>query len=346
MNKRLIIYLFIVGLVSLFTSCEKDETKAVLSSSPIAPTITTWPSMTLVRSNGNDVLTFKGTPVNPGFEASANYYLDACISGNNFEDALTILSGQQDTLWTITTSDLNTLLLKKFDADKVTSVDFRIRAVLVAGNSTNNLVYSSTVKNDNVTLYGLPRLDLISGGVVLGKIESPLGDGNYSGYVKLDKTKPFTFLNPDANITYGGTKPNLAVDGTAITPGADGWHKISVKVSENKFEMDPYVVGAVGAFNNWGNTAGVPDILMDYDSKNGWWYTTTDLPTGPMKFRLNQNWDVNFGPGVDGDTNLPADGTIELPKSTGNINITTAANYTIRVTVNGSAATAKFIKNN
>jgi hypothetical protein len=60
-----------------------------------------------------------------------------------------------------------------------------------------------------------------------------------------------------------------------------------------------------------------------------------------MKFRLNSDWAVNWGPGTT--TDLPADGgEIELPNAGGDIVITTAGNYTIELTIDGSAATADF----
>jgi hypothetical protein len=100
------------------------------------------------------------------------------------------------------------------------------------------------------------------------------------------------------------------------------------------------MVAAVGEFTDWGNQ---PDKFMDYDSQNGYWYTTIDLPIGPMKFRLNSAWTSNWGPGSD--MSLPADGKINLPNSNGNILITSAGNYTISFTVNGTAGSATFTKN-
>ena len=342
MNKN-ILYLILIGLISLFSSCEKDENKAILSSSPEVPSITTFPELTLQRTKGTDTLKFAWSPVNPGFQVSANYFLEACLQGNNFADAVTINSGGNATSFNITVGDLNTILLKKFDADKVSSVDFRVRSALVGAVTTVPLVYSSAIKNVNVTVFGLPRLDLMAGTEVIGKVESALGDGKYIGYVKLDITKPITFKNPDANITYGGSAGNLAVNGTTVTPGDNGWNKITVNTNDLKYTIEPYRVGVVGAFTEWGTN---PDKPMEYDTKNGYWVATVDLPPGPMKFRLNSAWDVNWGPGST--TNLPADGSILLPNSSGDINITTAGNYTIMFTITGTgtSGSGKFVKNN
>lgn len=318
MNKRLIIYLVFVGLVSLFTSCEKDEEKAMLSSNPVVPTFTEFPDLTLERAKANDVLVFKGTPVNPGFQASATYYLEAGAQGSNFQDALIIFSGPQDTLWKTTVGEINTILLRKFTADQVSSVDFRIRAVLV-GVSNSNLVYSSQTKNVNITIFGLPRLDLISGDQVIGKVESPAGDGEYSSFVKLDNTKPFTFKHPETNTIYGGTNKVLTVNGSAITPGVTGWHKVSASINDLSFDVEAFKVGVVGSAtpNEWDG----PDQEMDYDASSGTWKITTTLEDGAIKFRLNNNWDWNLGGTTDELTHGGADIVV------------TAGNYTITLTI-------------
>lgn len=167
MKKNLFIFLTILGMTSLFTACEKDGELVTMSSTPVAPTLTTVPDLTLVRANGNQVLEFAGTPVDPGFQASATYYLEACAEGNNFADPVTIWSGNQPESIKITVSDLNGALIKKFPPDAILNIDFRLRAVLTVdagtgapGTGTNPFSYSSDRFGTTVTLYGLPRLEM------------------------------------------------------------------------------------------------------------------------------------------------------------------------------------------
>ncbi|MGE4586502.1 MAG: SusE domain-containing protein [Mangrovibacterium sp.] len=342
MNKKLI-YLILAGMVGLLFSCEKDEDKIYLSENPVAPTLVTVPDLTMRRTNASDILEFTGTPVDPGFQASVNYFLEACASGNSFADVTAISSGIRATSFKISVSDLNTLFLKNFPADEASPVDLRIRAVLVAdaGTGVTPLTYNSEIKTTDVTPYGLPRLDIIGSGIDQ-KIESALGDGKYTGYVKLDVTKPFTLKNPDTNTEYGTNGSALAVNGSAISAEADGWHQLDADINALTYELNPYQVGVVGEFTGWGDDH--PDYPMEYDQNKGYWYITIDLPAGPMKFRLNSAWDVNWGPGAD--TDLPANGgTLSLPNSSDNIIITAAGNYTIHLTINGSSGSVTFIKN-
>ena len=323
MKKNIILYLAIFGLFGLFSGCEKDGTRVVMLENPIVPTIKTMPDLTLLRTKGTEVLTFVGTAVDPGFQASANYTLEACAAGNGFVDAVTIYTGVKDESMALTVSDLNGILLKKFPADQVSSLDFRIKSVLVQAAGTGYIpkVYLSETKTADVTLYGLPRLDLIGSGIDQ-KIESALGDGNYDGFVKLDATKPFTLKDPDANKSYGGTGGVLSVGGAALSSDASGWYKLQANTSALTYKLEGYRIGLVGSAsaNGW-NT---PDTPMDYDSKTGTWFITTDLIVGEIKFRYNDGWAWNLG----WNTAKTA-----LEHNGGNIAVAEAGNYTITLTI-------------
>ena len=353
MNKHLKILLVFIGLIGLFTSCENDGMKVVMLDNPIAPSLTTVPDLNLQRSAGNDTLTFSGTPVDPGFQASANYFLEACATGTDFADPVVLTSDIQDSDLKITVGDLNTQLLKKFDADKTTSIDLRIRAVLVVdagtgavGTSSKPLSYNSEIMTVDATPYGLPRLDLIGSGIDQ-KIESALGDGSYEGYVKLDVANPFTLNDPDTNTSYGDDgsgSGTLKVDGSAIAVPSDpgnGWYNVSADVNALTYSIAPYMIGLVGDAtpNGWS----APDSKMDYNSKTGLWEITLDLTVGSVKFRLNDDWGngINLGIG-DGYSidNLWNNG------SSSNIPIDAAGNYTIKLSIGSSKYSCTITKNN
>ena len=64
----------------------------------------------------------------------------------------------------ITVGDLDGILLTKFPADQISSVDFRIRSVLSLSSGTGSYVYSSATKTVDVTTYGPPTLALTVAG--------------------------------------------------------------------------------------------------------------------------------------------------------------------------------------
>ncbi len=333
MKKNIIIYLAVVGLIGLLSGCKKDETKVVMLTNPIAPTIKTVPDLTLSRTHATDTLTFAGTAVDAGFQASVTYILEVCPAGNGFVNAITLLSGGQDLSMKITVSDLNGILLKKFDGDVASSVDMRIRAILTTdvGTGVKSYVYSSEVKTLTVTPYGLPRLDLVNSGIDQ-KIESALGNGTYTGFVKLDAAKAFTLKDPDANIIYGDNAGALAVNGSGISVDASGWYKLTANTIDLTYSKSAYMIGLVGSAtpNGWNS----PDQKMDYDAKTGTWHITIDLVAGDIKFRLNDGWAWNLGGTPDNLTQ-------------GGANITLAAgNYTITLTIiGGTTGTCTIVKN-
>lgn len=347
MKKNILIIFAFIGLMGLFTSCEEDGEKIIFPSDVTPPSIVSLPEMTLERANANDTLMFLGSAVDPGFTASATYFLEACQSGNGFVDIVQVYTGVNADTIEITVSELNSIMIAEFPADATTSVDFRLRAVLLvdagplpSGESRDPMEYFSEISTADVAIYGLPRLDLLNSGMDQ-KIQSPKGDGVYSGFVNLDTGSPFTIYDPDNDVTYGGAAGSISEGGAAITPEADGWHELEVNLNDLTYELNPYSIGVVGEFTGWG---GDPDFPMDYDPEEGMWFITIDLPAGPMKFRLNSDWGVNWGPG--GDTELPAGGgELTLPDSNGNIIITTAGNYTIHLTLNGSSGMVDFILN-
>ena len=357
MNKHFKILLVFIGLIGLFTSCENDGMKVVMLDNPIAPTLTTVPDLALQRSMGNDTLTFTGTAVDPGFDASANYFLEACASGTDFADPVTLISGISPDAMKITVGDLNTQLLKKFPADKTTSIDLRLRANLVVdagtgalGTTSKPLSYSSDIKTIDATPYGLPRLDLINSGIDQ-KIESALGDGSYTGYVKLDVANPFTLNNPDTNTSYGDNgngSGTLKVDGSAIAVPSDpgnGWYKVSADINALTYSVDPYMIGLVGDAtpNGWS----APDSKMDYNAQTGLWQITLDLKVGSVKFRLNDDWGngINLGIGDASHSEYTID-NLWNDGSSQNIPIDAAGNYTITLSIGSSTYSCTITKNN
>ncbi|WP_010424700.1 SusE domain-containing protein [Anaerophaga thermohalophila] len=339
MKNKIFLYLAFIGLMASLLSCEDEADKVYMLDNPIPPSIQTMPELTLERDNGSDTLEFIGTPVDPGFQASARYFLEAAAAGTNFEDPVQVYSGIKAESIKMTVSDLNTILVKKFPADETSTVEFRLRANLVVdagtgapGTGTNPFEYISEAKTADVTIYGLPRLDLLNSGVDQ-KIESPLGDGNYSGFVKLDAAMPFTLLNPDTDTEYGGSGGTLVVDGAGIAVDENGWYKLSADINNLTYEAEPFMIGVVGDAtpNGWG----APDLKMDYDPETGTWVLTTDLADGYIKFRMNDDWGWNLG-GTEDD--LFKDGP-DIPVSAGN--------YTIILTLTGDASgTFEMIKNN
>ena len=176
------------------------------------------------------------------------------------------------------------------------------------------------------------------------KIESALGDGNYLGFVKLDKTKPFTLKDPDAGTIYGANGAALAVNGAPMTVTDSGWYKLTADTKGNTYKIDPYMVGLIGDAtpNGWS----APDSKFDYNPSTGIWTITLDLKAGAVKVRCNDAWGaINLGLG---DATHPGYSLTNLWNDGGsqNIPIASAGNYTIQVTIGTSIYSMTITKNN
>lgn len=332
-------YIALIGFIGILYSCEKDEDQVFMKENPVAPSIVTMPDLALVRDNGSDTLEFVCTPVDPGFAASARYFLEVDEAGNSFSSPLILFNGVKANVIKITISDLNTMLLRKFTADATSAAEFRLRSTLVVdggtgapGTGSQPFQYISSVVPAEVTIYGLPRLDLNNSGVDQ-KIESPMGNGIYSGYVKLSPDNAFTLINPDTDVEYGVSAGALAENGAGILVGTSGYYYFTADINTMTFALEDYMIGLVGSAtpNGWDT----PDTKMDYDSQSATWYITLDLIDGEIKFRKNDGWAWNLG-GASPD---------ELVQGGDNLAVT-AGNYTITLTINSDdTGSATIVKN-
>ncbi len=342
MKNYYIILFTLVGLLSIFTGCEKDGDEPVMSDNVIAPAITTMPDLTMVRAEGANDVTFICSPVDAGFNASATYYLEACPSGDNFENVVEIYNGVKCDAISLTVSELNSILLDQFKEDITSSADIRLRCVLEtdAGVGVEDYEYTSSIYTVDVTLYGLLRLDIIIDGATgtPQKIVSQQSDGVYEGYVKFEAGDSFTLLDPDNNISYGGSGDVLAVDGSAISIATEGWYRLTADTEGLTLESLKYLVGIVGTVNGWA----APDVAMDYDAEGKFWYSYgLELPDGDIKFRNNESWGADFNFGLE-DSSADIDFSyFTLYNDGGSSNITlSAGTYDIKLWIDLSDATS------
>lgn len=301
-------YLTFIGLIVLLFSCEKDENKAVLSPNPVGPELVSLPDLTLKRVNGLNVLEFVGTPFDPGYQVSATYYLEACTKGTNFADPTVILSDKQNKSMKITVADLDGILLKKFPADKVTSMDFRIRVSLNVSSGTSSFVYLSTVKTADVKTYGPPSLGLTVAGTSQ-TVVSPGDNKLYTGWIYTDGTA-FQLTNNDDGKKYGGvlkageTSCDLTENGPAIALEAGAYNVTAdINTGKMKLTVSDVTIGIIGsAVGGWDN-----DTKMVFNFTDRTWNITKTVTAGGIKFRTHNAWDkvnVGYNPAGASLTNL------------------------------------------
>lgn len=333
-----------VGVLGLFTSCEKDGEQLVMRENVIAPAIAAMPNLALTRANGVNELVFKCSPVDAGFTASANYFLEASPAGNNFENAVVLYNGVTCNEIKMTVNTLNAKLLDILPEDVTSATDFRIRAVLDAdaGGGVKGWEYISKTTTVDATVFGLLRLDVMIGATGTQKIVSPGSDGSYNGFVKFGAGDSFTLKNPETGDVYGGGAGSLTKDGAAIVVAEAGWYDVKADVVNGTIDMEKFFIGLPGSSTPNGFDG--PDAKLDYDHATKTWRITMDLVPGAVKFRKNDGWGWNQGL-ADGVTGGMSGATKQ--GGVGNdIPILEAGNYTVIFNIISDAAgTYELIKN-
>jgi len=323
--KKYIILILLVA-IGVLSGCKKDGDMVILSDNVTPPVIVTLPSLILDRNNAADTLLVECSAVDPGFTASANYYLEACVSGDNFANKVILSSGVKPDSMLILVSDLNSVLAELISENQTVAIDLRVRSVLVVdggtgapGTGDSLFEYISDIRTTDARAYGPPRLQLINSGYEQ-YVYSKKADGIYEGVVVLSTANPFTITNLDDDVNYGATGTNLVVNGSAIVPASDSTYYLIVDLNTNTYSLELVTIGLVGTStpNGWDG----PDIMMDYDIATGTWNATTDLVAGEFKFRKNNDWAWNLGGTED---NLTHNGS--------NIALASDGNYTIVLTI-------------
>jgi len=357
--KRIAFYIFpLLGLLAL-ASCEKDETRAVLSENPTGPAITSPSSGTskvLTNADSAKSITFTWTAADFGFPAGVNYVLQMDKAGNNFKDPL-LLAATTSTSASVNIYDLdNKMLANGYPEDVAAQVEIRVRAIIYGINSST---FTDTVFSAPITMTITPYLIIVNypklwvPGSYCGwdhsKAEflySVKSDNKYQGYIWFpDETTEFkltkvagweqdnTIGDPDASGTSGTLKIGDWGGNNIKVSGGPGYFKINADLNEATYSWMKTEWGIIGSAtaDGWNS-----DQNMTYDVANKVWTATLDLVQGEIKFRANDSWDLNYGDdGADG----------KLDQNGANIAIPEAGNYTI--TLNLSQAIYKYkIKKN
>ena len=169
-----------------------------------------------------------------------------------------------------------------------------------------------------------------------------MGDGKYSGLVKLDPDQAFTLTNPETGKVYGGSDGTLAEDGAGIVVGLKGWYDFSADIKGLTYNAEKFMIGIIGSATPTGWDS---DTDMDYDVKTGRWYITIYLKGGQyIKFRKNDGWAWNMGL-ADGETG-GLSGNLKQGGVGNDIPIAESGNYTVYFTIlNDNEGTYEIVKN-
>lgn len=150
--------------------------------------------------------------------------------------------------------------------------------------------------------------------------------GIYDGYVFFAEDGfEFKLVKGDdwGDGDFGGADGELTDGGDNIQSGDAGYKRVFVNAVDMTYSLTNTVWGIIGDAtpNGWDAST-----EMEFDAETKTWSITVDLEDGEMKFRANDDWDINVGDN-DGDGTLQNDGS-NIPVDAGN--------YTITLDLNGT----------
>lgn len=317
---------------SVLVACSKDDL-TVLNSNASTTLSLDVTEVVLEKDNiGQNVLTVSWNEPDFGFNAAPTYKI-VFTSG---EKTNTISAGTELSK-VFESEQLNKLLLSLgLEGGVASPVGIKVQVVLSEYTDvieSNEISLTATVYED--------KLDLSTEWGIVGSATTNGWDGPdmpffktsdpdvIVAYVTLtDGEIKFRTNNAwDYNFGDDGNDGALEQNGANI-PVSAGTYKITFNTSAFTYTIEAYTWGLVGSAttNGWDG----PDMMLTYDQFSDTWKAIVTVAEGEIKFRLNNDWTVNYGD--DGTDGTLEPGGANIPISAGNYLITFDANnleYTI-----------------
>lgn len=356
MKKIFIKSILALSLLTFFTSCEDEQDLSIVSPPTVQfTTISPENGTSIVLDKdheNNPALTASWNPAMfEGTQTVVTYAIQIDKDGNDFANAYTF-AGSSSRSQTITVKDLNTAAqLVGLSVNAAGTLNVRIKATV---GTTGSLPSYSNVLNYTVTPY-LSYLfkDLFLVGAATAPGWNPNNDNpalwrdpankdlyEFTGYfiggggdgAKFKLIETLGLWQPQ-----WGTNGGTAIAGNPGTQSSDpgefqntspsGYYtlKVNMKSTSLSYTFEPYagsttttysVVGLIGdAVGGWGDSNQVALTQSTFDS-HLWFKRNVALANGPVKFRANNGWSVNWGSdtaysgtGTQDGPNIPISGT-------------------------------------
>jgi hypothetical protein len=325
-----ILTLLVLPLVLL--SCDKDEERVVVRQGA-APTLSaTATTLELNSSAANqEAITFSWTPMDltwshPEYKYSGavNYSLQIDRAGNNFASPIEVDLGRgQERKYTV--GELNAILVDQVELTPFASEDIEVRLKTVIGPNvepvfSNALSLSVTpyadVKFAPVYMVGSAtefEWDNTKATPMFYTEEAPFHH-TYTGYLKAGALKFLTNLGQWAPQYGNDGSGGVAFRATEADPDpgvfdvpADGYYTVNLDIARLTFSIEPFdattatthpSIGIIGPFTDWSSI-----VPMAKSSLNThlWSLEHTFAEDTEMKFRIAEDWSVNWGPADNPD---------------------------------------------
>lgn len=317
----------LLTLVIVTASCDSDAPLTVLQSVSFPAPITSSPSTIVLNEDTADdnatTIAWPAVvfPVEAPVLYTVQFDLPDNLKGKNaWLNAEAYEAGNDVLSKSFTQSDLNQIATDLGVKPNIASkIAVRVVAVMDR-NVYSNPIEITVTPYEKTVVFG----EIYMPGAYQGEYDvntaaalAAIAPGVYQGYATVlpgfgTIFKVNTARNWDEFYGAGANNKEDLVrmnDANLELPG-EGSFQIKVNLNTLKFTATPYAWGIVGpASATADQTASDPNygwnhsVPMSYDHQTKTWKVTADLLPGAVKFRLNDNWDVNYGP-ADPSTNI------------------------------------------
>lgn len=329
----------LTALLIVGAACENDAELTYLKDVQFPSDIKIAPSTTFVLLEDNadtDAITISWDKVTFPVEAPVTYAVQfdvpSDITGSNaWLHATRIEVGQDVLTKTFTVRDFNKIATDLgLPVDKANKLIVRVEALM------DRKVFS---KNVELTVTPYEKA------IVFGEIYMP---GSYQGEWNVETASVLTAIEKGVYQGYAtvlegygtGFKVNTArnweefygssggdniqkMNTTDLQMPGVGSYQIKVNLKTLKWSATAYAWGIVGTAQTGGWDNSTP---MSYDHQTKTWKVTADLVPGALKFRLNNKWDVNYGPADESKNTITKD-------NAGAYTISEAGTYEVTFTI-------------
>ena len=310
LNKNLFFLLFALALIG----CEKEE-----GGTAFNPELTTlkevrfmeapevFPASVVLTQDSQDLpaINIAWNKVDfPIKEAPVEYSIQFDLPGNTLGEtawgnASSVVVGNDVLSKSFLVKDLNERAKDLgLLPDEAAPLAFRVRAYVdraVFSEGVSFLVtpYEETVSADFLYVPGTYQgWDPATAATLGGTAVQGVFEGILGLYDPLAPDFKFT-TGPNWDENYGSDgNGNLVFDGNNAEVPAPGSYKIIVNLNDLTWTAEPHTFGIIGTATPGGWDS---DTDMQYNNMEGQWEYKGELAAGALKFRLNDQWTVNYG---------------------------------------------------
>ena len=221
------------------------------------------------------------------------------IGENAWENAITKTVGEDVLSTEVSVEELNAIALDLgLVPAETATMAVRVRAFVdreVFSNTTAFEVTPYEVIVGNNVLY-LPGAYQGWDPVSAGTLSETATPGVFVGYLTFEDPTALEFkftTAPNWDDNYGGDgNGNLVFEGNNVSVPNVGSYQITVNMNTMTWMAESYSWGIIGTATPGGWDA---DTDMSYNYQQDYWEFTGALVAGALKFRLNDQWNVNYG---------------------------------------------------